>query len=128
LIALSWGARIRLTQYPIAPVIALGNVAAPPDTTMGAGGLNLAWPTCLPPGQAFLELQLIDLDPPQDHLLRVLKRFPPSNPNVPYPRASTCDAPCFCTYALRGETYVLNPAIRSESVGWTAIKNLYRSR
>lgn len=117
-----------LTQYPIAPNIALGDVAAPPDTTMGTGGLNVAWPTCLPPGQAFLELQLFDLDPPQNHVLRVLKRFPPSNPQFPYPRAFTCDAPCFCVFVLRGETYILNPTVQTEATQWTAIKSLYRQR
>ena len=117
-----------LTQYPIAPSIVVGDVAAPPDTTMGTGGLSVAWAACLPPGQAFLELRLFDLDPPQNHVLRVLKRFPPSNPDFPYPRAATCDAPCFCTFVLRGETYILNPTVAAEPTKWTAIKSLYRQR
>lgn len=117
-----------LTQYPIAPSVALGNVAAPPDTTMGTGGLSVAWATCLPPGQAFLELQLMDLDPPQNHVLRVLKRFPPSNPQFPYPRGWTCDAPCFCVNVLRGESYILNPIVHAENTNWSAIKSLYRDR
>jgi len=117
-----------LTRYPIAPNGAIGDVAAPPDTTTGSGGLNVAWVTCLSPGQAFLELVLIDPDPPQNHVLRVHKRFPPSSPKFPYPRAAPCDAPCFCVFTLRGEAYVLNPTIRTENLNWTAIKNLYRDR
>jgi hypothetical protein len=117
-----------IPRYPIAPSVVLGEVAAPPDTTLGTGGVNVAWAQCLPPGQAFLELQLVALDPPQDHVLRVHKRFPPSNPQYPYPLSSTCDAPCFCIYVLRGDSYTLNPTVRAETRSWSAIKDLYRAR
>jgi hypothetical protein len=116
-----------LPAYPISPVVVIGGVAAPSDTTTGMGGINVGWASCLPAGQPFMELQLFDPMPPQDHELRILRRFPPSNPAFPYPRTFDCGQ-CFCVYVLRGESYILNPTVRSESKSWTAIKHLYRRR
>lgn len=112
--------------FPITPVAVIGNVVAPTDTISGTGGLNVAWPLCHPRGQAFLEIRLFEPEPPLNHVLQVHRRFPPTNPQFPYPRAASCDSPCFCTFILRGESYVLNPTVRTEAAAWTAIKRLYR--
>jgi hypothetical protein len=116
-----------LPVYPISPTVVIGNVAAPPDTTTGMGGINVGWALCLPPAQPFMELQLFDPMPPQDHELRILRRFPPSNPTFPHPRAFDCGQ-CFCVFVLRGESYILNPTVRAETRSWSAIKQLYRTR
>lgn len=113
-------------HWALPPAVVLGDVAAPLDTLTGTGGLNVAWATCFTGGRAFLEIQLFQPAPPLNHVLRVHKRFPPSNPQYPYPRAATCDAPCYCVFVLRGDSYVLNPTVGVESTRWSVIKRLYR--
>jgi hypothetical protein len=106
------------------PTVVLGDIAAPLDTLTGTGGIAIAWPTCMTES-VFLKLRLFAASPPENHVLRVHKLFPPSNPYFPFPQGSTCDVPCLCPRAYRGGSYVLNPNVAVEPGTWSAIKRLY---
>jgi len=114
-------------QYLDSPVIVLGSAPAPPDTTTGTGGVNVAWASCLKGSRVFLYLDLSTPTPPENHVLSVHKRFPPSNPAAAFPRHISCDCD-FCLYTTHGGTYVLNPPVGAIAHDWGAIKALYATR
>lgn len=109
-----------------APTVVLGTIATPADTLNGRGGLNAAWSTCQVGDRVVLKLVLFAVTPPQNHVLQVRRRYPPSNPQWSYPLAVTCDVPCYgCHYRLRGPVYWLNPTVGVEPRTWGGIKRLY---
>ena len=108
------------------PSIVIGNIASPADTTSGSGGLNVAWNVCVPSDRAFLKLVIGTPAPPEEHRLRITRRFPPSNPGREYPWGFSCDACIECWSQTHTSDYILNPSIRVEPVAWTSIKALYR--
>ena len=109
------------------PGVVVGSLAAPVDTIAGTGGINVAWPTCQMGERVVMRLLLVAAAPPQDAVLEVRRRYPPSSNQFTYPYATTCDQPCFgCHWKLRGGTYTLNPTIGVDASSWSAIKSLYR--
>jgi hypothetical protein len=106
--------------------ILVGDIAAPTDTVSGSGGLSVAWNLCVPSDQAFLKLVIATPSPPEDHVLRITRRFPPSTPGRAFPSGFSCDACTACWGRTHTSDYVLNPSIAVESAGWASIKGLYR--
>lgn len=128
----------------VEPNVTIGNtIASPDDKEAGVGGVSIAWAGCLTGNRAFVKLQLASSEPvPNDVVIRVMKRFPHTNPELPYPWYSTCDL-IFAPVTVTGGCYVLNPTVApGESVGdppcqlatptavasdtWSTIKRLYR--
>jgi hypothetical protein len=120
------------------------NIQTPADTTdaEAAGGWNVVWSECQPGNRVLVEITLISFDPiPDDTVIRVLRKFPPSNPTTPHALFTMCNFPAFSKVRSRGGCYVLNPTVGpgqtvedctlndgtavSEST-WSAVKELYR--
>jgi hypothetical protein len=115
-----------LVDWPSAPSVVVGTIAAPADTTTGTGGVDAAWPTCQVGDRLILRLQLLAATPPQHQALQVRRHYPP-NPYMPYVWGATCDDPCFgCHVRFVTPEYVLNPVVGIEAGGWGAVKGLYR--
>ena len=123
------------------PAVTIGNtIAAPEDTANGQGGVTMAWDNCLPGNRALVRIDLFSHDPiPDDLVLRVTRKFPPSDSQFPHPLFITCDTPWLQT--VTGGCYVINPTVGpGETVGdctliettsvesrtWSTIKLLYR--
>ncbi|MFQ5598982.1 MAG: hypothetical protein ACE5G2_00355 [Candidatus Krumholzibacteriia bacterium] len=115
------------------PTVALGEPAAPADTLVGSGGMNLAWANCLNGDRALMKMTLIILGAVDDNtVLQVVRKFPRSNPNADQ-HFNQCDDPAFTITRVTGGCYVLNPvgtlpcSVAVEESTWSAIKTLYRN-
>ena len=123
--------------------LTLGSPPAPADTSatsIGTGGLNMAWATCLSGSQQLIKLSLLSFGPQADKVLKVMHKFPPSNLNFNLkPVFSRCDGPTFTTVRISGGCYVLNPSEPGgvpgcacystpvEAKTWGAMKRLYQN-
>lgn len=131
---------IGVTPLIPAPVV-LGSLAAPADTSatsVGTGGMNIAWPTCLAGDRALVKVTLFHPVPVVNQVLRVMHRFPTTN--ILYnkrPVLVRCDAPTFTAVRINGGCYVLNPngdpgtpcpigPVAVEGRTWTGVKQLFR--
>ncbi len=127
----------------IDPVITIGTTtAAPDDKENGQGGVTMAWNQCLEGNRALVRIDLLRLDAiPNDLVLRVTHKFPPSNPVYASPMFTRCDGPIFTPTTVTGGCYVINPTVGPgetvgdctlmetssvESTAWSMIKLLYR--
>jgi len=113
-----------IPSFPVAPTLLLGSVVAPEDS-LGEGGLNVAWLSCQT-NEPFMTLTLVSADPPENRVIQVARRYPPSNPNEACPRQVLCDNCFFSSPRIVGESYVLNPTVSSEDQSWAAVKHLFR--
>src|SRR5262245_48006521 len=131
-------------QWFPAPAVTIGSdIRTPPDTTGTAeGGKNIAWDNCLADDRNLGQITMISVAPVgNDKVIRVLHKFPPSNPEFPFLSFNQCDGPAFTKTAVTGGCYVLNPTVPCggivngctlvgcgavESKTWTRIKSLYR--
>ncbi len=123
------------TQSPVSPA----------DTTAmdAAGGWNVVWTECQPGNGVTVEIIMVSFDPiPNDTVIRVLRKWPPSNPTSPSVLFTQCNGPIFTLTTMQGGCYVLNPTVNpGESVGnppcllqgiaveattWSEIKSLFR--
>lgn len=115
----------------------VGNtLLAPPDTTVvGAdGGQNITWSQCMPGNRALIEISLATFDAlPQDVVIRVLRRFPSTTPELPNVLFTMCDSPIYTKVVSTGGCYVLNPSgnpvectLPVSPSTWTRVKQLYR--
>jgi len=113
------------------------NIQTPADTTApdAAGGWNVVWSECQPGNRVMVEITLISFDPiPNDTVIRVLRKFPPSNETVPHSLFTMCNFPLFSKVRARGGCYVLNPSGGPVDCGetavspstWSVLKQLYR--
>ncbi|MFQ5599720.1 MAG: hypothetical protein ACE5G2_04110 [Candidatus Krumholzibacteriia bacterium] len=102
-----------------------GDIAAPEDTTNGTGGMAMAWCSCLIGDKALVKITLIALAP-DDHVLRVLRKFPPTLPDFPFPLFRQCDAPTFTPTPVTGLSYTPDPTIAVDGRTWSSVKSLYR--
>lgn len=120
----------------------------PPDTTDPAvqSGCNVVWSRCQVGSRALLEIVLVSVAPiPNDTVIRVLRRFPPLNPEVSSVLFTQCNLPSATITTPTGGCYVINPTVGpGESVGdppcrlvralpvaarastWSAVKDLFR--
>jgi hypothetical protein len=120
-------------------------ITTPADTTdpTATGGWNVVWSECQPGNQVFIEITLITFDPiPNDTVIRVLRKFPATNPTALSVLFTQCNTPFFTVTTMSGGCYVLNPTVNpGESVGdppclltgdpveaktWSGIKQLFR--
>ena len=120
-------------------------ITTPADTTdpLAEGGWNVVWSECQPGTQVFIEITLVTFDPiPNDTVIRVLRKFPPTNPTTPTVLFTMCDTPFFTKVTMTGGCYVMNPTVNpGESVGdppcklestpvtattWSGVKQLFR--
>lgn len=93
---------------PVAPNVLLGSVGAPADTTTGSGGMNAAWMECVVGSGPLLKLTLLPINATPNTILRVLHKFPPSNPNfLQSPVITACDNPTYTPSRVKGGCYVL---------------------
>ena len=132
------------TEAIVPAGLVLGTPAAPADTsatTIGTGGMNIGWTMCLSGSQALVKLTLLALAPQTDKVLKVMHRFPQTNPNFNNrPVLTRCDAPAFTAVRVGvGGCYVLNPSNPAgtaacacystpvESKTWGAMKRLYQN-
>jgi hypothetical protein len=112
--------------------IILGNPFAPADTSAtsaGTGGMNVAWSECHAGSQALLRLRLLALGPIANHVLRVMHRFPPTNPlyGRTNPIVVRCEANnSFVAIRVTGAEYVLNGVVATEGATWSGMKQLFR--
>jgi len=106
------------------PQVVIGSFRVDPAT--GLGGLNVAWGTCQNDDHEVVQLALFAPTPPENLILRVEMRHPPTNPSFTYPLGVECDAPCFgCHWRFESIPYVLNPTVGVALTTWGAIKSLY---
>jgi len=128
------------------PAVRIGSdIRTPADTTGTAeGGKNIAWDDCLADARNLGQITMISVAPVgNDRVIRVLHRFPPSNPTFPFLLFNQCDAPLYTQTSVTGGCYVLNPTVPCgktvngctlvgcgpvavELKTWTRIKSLYR--
>lgn len=123
--------------------LVMGTPPAPSDTTgTEAGGMRIAWDTCLPAGDVtVMTLTITPLLPnTDDHVLWVLRKFPPSVPGALAPLFTKCGAAAPTT--ATGGCFVLNPiepnpdqivdgcfyyaGLAVEQQPWSSVKMLYR--
>ncbi len=57
------------------PNLVLGTLAAPADTSTGSGGINVAWPRCVPSETLIAHLTLYAATPPENQVLTVRRRL-----------------------------------------------------
>jgi len=127
----------------VEPAVTIGlTVASPDDKQDGVGGVNIAWGHCLVDDRVFVRLDLSSVGPvPNDVVLRVTRKFPPTSPTLPHPWFSTCDDFVFAPVTVSGGCYVINPTagpggrvedcVLAESTPvapptWSLVKTLYR--
>jgi hypothetical protein len=122
---------------PIAPNVLLGSVQAPADTTTGSGGMNAAWMECVVGSGPLLKLTLLPINATPNTILRVVRKFPTSNPNFLQSAVITaCDNPNYTPSRVKGGCYVLawdgttNPTecplfTGVASTTWGTVKTLY---
>ena len=142
-----------LPDLAVAPSFAILNngikvgdlITTPADTTdpSAVGGWNVVWSECQAGNQVFIEITLITFDPiPNDTVIRVLRKFPPTNPTALSVLFTQCDTPFFTVTTMTGGCYVLNPTVEpGQAVGdppctlngtpvtattWSGIKQLFR--
>ena len=120
-------------------------ITTPADTLdpLAEGGWNVVWSECQPGNQVLIEITLITFDPiPDNTVIRILRKFPPTNPTTPFQIFTMCDTPIYTKVYVTGGCYVLNPTVNpGESVGdppcllrgdpvaattWSGIKELFR--
>ena len=124
-------------------------IMTPADTTdpSATGGWNVAWVDCQPGNQVFLDITLVSFDPiPDDTVIRVLRKFPSTNPMAQSTLFTQCNPPFFTATTVRGDCYVLNPSEQTlvaqqvgdppcylgacmtavEANAWSHIKQLFR--
>jgi hypothetical protein len=138
----SWGSFLEGLEFSVAgldavfvlgmevqppPTVIFGDIHAPIDMQNGSGGLAIGWSSYIPDNSVSIALQIISGAPPSDHEFLVLRRFPPSWPDLPYPLAIHDAGVAFLRMPLIGGTYRLNPTIATESRTWSAVKHLYQS-
>ncbi len=132
-----------LSTEGIAPgLLPVGSAPAPADTSaasVGTGGMNAGWGTCVSGGsQMLLHLQVLALQPVVNHVFRIMRKFPTSNPvNFPNDAVFTrCDAPNYTTVKIKKlGCYTANwdgtsqtcPLLSTAVVDktWSAVKTLY---
>jgi len=105
---------------------AIGDIHAPVDSSTGTGGINIGWDWLIPDSSVSIALHLVGGAPPADHVLRVLRRFPPTSLEHPFPLAYFDSGLVFIRMPLIGRSYTLNPTIAVESGTWSAVKSLFR--
>ncbi|UCE02892.1 MAG: hypothetical protein JSW67_01440 [Candidatus Latescibacterota bacterium] len=129
------------------PAVVLGaDESAPADTTshgcteQSACGKSIAWASCLPGNRAVAQISIIAFTPlPDDLVIRVLRRFPSTNPTVQSPLFTQCDGPLFTKTRVTGGCFVFNPTVGPGGMvddceikvpvapnSWSKIKSLYR--
>lgn len=125
------------------PNVTLGSVPAPADTTAsssGTGGMNVAYPSCISGSGALLKITILysSATPLTNHVLKVIRKFPPSNTEFPYLLFTRCDAPEYTKVAVPGGCYILNWDGTTDPVNlcnvetaveestWSGMKQLYR--
>ena len=117
--------------------LVLGSLPAPADTSsgsVGTGGMNISWSTCLAGSQAIGKLSLIAFGAVSDRVFQIKHKYPPSNPtswNTPI--FTLCDAPQFTATRITEACLVANPtstppacAIGVTNLSWEGVKELYR--
>ncbi len=123
------------TQTPVAPA----------DTTImdAMGGWNVVWTECQPGNKVLVEIVMVSFDPiPNDTVIRVLRKWPPSNADTPQVLFTQCNGPIFTLTTMVGDCYVLNATgnpgdlvgnppcelkgVAVESTTWSGIKELFR--
>jgi hypothetical protein len=125
-----------------APNIILGQIAAPADTTAGStgqGGINAAWPSCIEGTRALLKVSFLAFAPlPTNKVLKVLRKYPPTAPDHPFPILIRCDNPVFTKVVVNPGCYVINwDETTPEPSGciaftgvtaktWSTVKEMYR--
>ena len=124
------------------PAVVIGNTLSTPADSLGIGGVNMAWNTCLPNNRAIIRIDMLSLQPiANDIVLRVQEKFPRSI--NPYPLFTQCNGPAFTKTEVTGGCYVINPTVpvgemvedcllvdfetAVKKTTWTEIKGLYRN-
>lgn len=118
------------------------DIRTPDDETNGTGGISVGWTHCIVGSRALIKIDMLSLSPvPNDIVLTVRRKFPPSNPMATSPLLSQCNTPIFTSTTVTGGCYVINPTVEpGEVVGgctlaeptsvksrpWSTIKRLYR--
>lgn len=130
---------VEFVGLPQADAVVGTTVEAPADTTAsstGTGGVNLAWTICQEgTNRAIARLSLLALGAvAPDHVLQVLRKFPPSDPRWLTPNLVKCDPPDYTVVRITGGCYVANPT--GNPVGrcqlpvaegtWSGVKGLFR--
>jgi hypothetical protein len=129
---------VEFVGLPQADAVVGTTVEAPADTTAsssGTGGVNLAWSVCQEgSNRAIARLTLLALGPvAPDHVLRVLRKFPTSDPAWLTPILVKCDPPDYTPVRLTGGCYVANPTgnptgcqLPVAEGTWSGVKELFR--
>ena len=124
----------------IEPGITIGLVQAPPDTTstsMGTGGMNVGWSSCLVNDRALARIRVLHFQPVVNHVFQVKRRYPPLNPALwQTPVLTRCDGPVYTAVRVTGGCYMLNwngdpnvpcapVLVGVESTTWSGVKQLF---
>jgi hypothetical protein len=126
---------VGITTEP--PSVVLGSPVAPRDTTVtsvSAGGMNVAWASCVS-GQsiALMRIRILSFPvQPAGKSIQVTRKFPPSNVAYNNPVVVLCDAPVFTALVLSGGRYCFNvpgpdcPPTSVDGTTWSTIKSIFR--
>lgn len=124
---------------PVEPAaLILGSLPAPADTSstsVGLGGINMVWSTCLSNNRALSKLTLLSFIPISNKIITVKRKYPTSNPVQWHtPILTLCDNPVFTAVRLTGGCYGINVppgplpcdvVVSVESKTWSQLKALY---
>ena len=127
------------------PAVIIGNpsVAAPADTSEASteiGGSNIAWATCVSGTRPLVKVPIIYTGgtPLVNKVLKVLRRYPPTNLANPDKLFTRCDVPLYTSVLVPGGCFILNwdgstnpvslceVETAVETNTWTGMKQLYR--
>jgi hypothetical protein len=115
---------------PVPPNFIYGSPPAPPDTSAtstGQGGMDVAWGNCVVGSRALFRLRLLATGPIANHVLRIMHRFPTSNPNyLRSPVFTRCNIPMYTAVRVTGLDYTLNGVVSVEGKSWSGMKQLFR--
>lgn len=124
---------------PLEPATVVGTAPAPADTSAGSsgtGGMNIAWPGCMPGTRALASMTLLSLSTSiTDRVIKVLRKFPPSSPNYNNkPVLVGCDIPVYTAARITGGCFIVNYsgnpvgtcALGTAPSTWSGVKELFR--
>ncbi len=130
---------IGLAFEPLAPgAVTIGTIPSPADTSatsVGTGGINIAWPGCLDGNRALVKISFFSFTPISNKVITLKRRYPTTNPTFWHtPIFVQCDAPVFSIVRVSGGCYGINvppgplpcdAVVGIERTTWSQVKSLY---
>jgi hypothetical protein len=115
------------------PASWFNNISANPAANTVLGnlftGTNVAFPGCMPgPWILLYTVSSLPTAPPTAATWRIMQHTTPSNPNLPCPLVTLCDAPYYTAICVSGGQAYLNGqtcSVGVEQSTWSQVKSMY---